>query len=66
MIATNSCLNFWAQLNFSSSLEDEDIENINYMSKPDIEFELIPMMEQYYTSIELAPYDIFLLKFTKY
>ena len=45
MIAANSCLNFWAQLNFSSSLEDEDIENINYMSKPDIEFELIPMME---------------------
>lgn len=66
MIAVNSCLNFWAQLNFSSSLEDEDIENINYMSKPDIEFELIPMMEQYYTSIELAPYDIFLLKFTRY
>ena len=66
MIAANSCLNFWAQLNFSSSLEDEDIENINYMSKPDIEFELIPVMEQYYTSIELASYDIVLLKFTKY
>ena len=66
MIASNSCLNFWAQLNFSSSLDIEDIENINYMSKPDVEFELIPVMEQYYTSIELAPYDIVLLKFTKY
>ena len=66
MIAANSCLNFWAQLNFSSSLDTEDIENINYMSKPDIEFELIPILEQYYTSIELAPYDIVLLKFTKY
>lgn len=66
MIAANSCLNFWAQLNFSSSLDIEDIENINYMSKPDIEFEIIPVLEQYYTSIELAPYDIVLLKFTKY
>lgn len=66
MIAANSCLNFWAQLNFSNQLTAEDISNINYMSKPDIEFEIIPALEQYYTSIEMAPYDIVLLKFSPY
>ena len=64
LIAEKSCLNFWAQLNFSNRLDAEDIKNINYMSGPYVEYELVPRWEQYYTSIELAPYDIMLLRFT--
>lgn len=64
LIANKSCLNYWAQLNFSSHLNAEDIRNINYMSGPYVEYAMVPRWEQYYTSIELAPYDIMLLKFS--
>lgn len=62
--ADKSCLNYWAQLNFSSCLEAEDIRNINYMSGPYVEYAVVPRWEQYYTSVELAPHDIMLLKFS--
>lgn len=62
--AENSCLVFWSQLNFWPSLTDEDINNINLMSHPDISFDMVPKDEQYYTSIELAPYDVITLFFT--
>lgn len=61
--ADKSCLDYWAQLNFSSRLDPEDIRNINYMSGPYVEYAIVPRWEQYYTSVELAPYDIMLLKF---
>lgn len=62
--ADKSCLNYWAQLNFSNCLEAEDIRNINYMSGPYVEYAVVPRWEQYYTSVELAPHDIMLLKFS--
>lgn len=62
--AHKSCLDYWAQLNFSSHLTPEDIRNINYMSGPYVEYAVVPRWEQYYTSVELAPYDIMLLKFS--
>lgn len=61
--ADQSCLDYWAQLNFTSRLDPEDIRNINYMSGPYVEYAVVPRWEQYYTSVELAPYDIMLLKF---
>lgn len=64
LVSCKSFLNYWAQLNFSSRLSTDDIKNINYMSGPYIEYAIVPRWEQYYTSIELAPYDIMLLKFT--
>ena len=63
MRAANSCLTFWAQLNFTPVLTDEDIENIDLMSHPDISFDVLPQDSQYYTSIELAPYDVVVLQF---
>lgn len=63
--ADKSCLNYWAQLNFSSCLDAEDIRNINYMSGPYVEYAVVPRREQYYTSVELAPHDIMLLKFSE-
>ena len=62
--ADNSCLVFWSQLNFRPSLTKDDISNINLMSHPDISFDVIPHDAQYYTSIELAPYDVMILSFT--
>lgn len=63
LIAEGSCVNYLAQLNFPSTLDQDDFENINAMSRPDIEFELLPLLDQYYTSVELAPNDIILLHF---
>lgn len=63
--ADRSYLYFWAQLNFSSMLDSDDIKNINHMTAPDVKFEMIPPMEQYYTSTELAPNDIILMKFSR-
>lgn len=64
--ASKSCLYFWSQLNLNNNLDEDDIKNINYMTRPDIKFEIVPSMEQYYTSTELAPHDIILFKFSRY
>lgn len=64
LLSKNSCINFWSQLNFNNHLKAEDIKNINYMTLPDIEFEMILPLEQHYSSIELAPCDIVLFKYS--
>lgn len=64
--AANSCFHYWSQLNYSNKIANEDIKNINDMSKPRIEFDILPKTAQYYTSIELLPHDIILLVFSKY
>jgi AraC-like DNA-binding protein len=64
--ADRSYMYFWAQLNLSSHLSSEDIKNINSMTRPAIEFETIPPMEQYYTSINLSPHDITVMKFSRF
>lgn len=61
--AANSYLTFWSQLNFSPALTDEDVRNINLMSHPDIGFAVLPQDNQYYTSVELEPYDVIVLMF---
>lgn len=61
--AENTCIDYWAQLNFSGNLDASDIRNIDRMTSPNIEFEIVPRWEQYFTSMELAPLDIALLEF---
>lgn len=64
--ANRSFLHFWSQLNFSTHISPDDINIINNMSCPDIEFEILPKTEQYYTSIEVSPHDIILLTFNEF
>ncbi len=61
--AANSCLTYWAQLNFQHQLADEDYDAINLMTSPDISFDVLPHDPQYYMSTELAPYDVMVLRF---
>ena len=63
LAADSSCLSYLTQLNFASALDADDYENINAMSQPKVDFEIIPDVKQYYTSVELAPFDVLLLHF---
>ncbi len=65
LLASATALDYMAQLDFSSKLDPYDFESINAMSRPEVEFEILPAMDMYYSSIELEPYDVLHLQFKK-
>lgn len=65
LLASANALNYMAQLNFSQTLDEYDFESINAMSRPEVEFEILPSMNMYYSSIELEPYDVLHLQFKR-
>ena len=58
MNASKTGITYWSQLNFSKTLTERNVYEINLMSHPDISFELIPSGTQVFKSVELEPYDI--------
>lgn len=63
LIASNSCIDYWCQLNFQSPIKDVDFSHIEAMSSPRISFEVIPKTATYLYHLTLNPQDIILLQF---
>jgi hypothetical protein len=63
LIASNSCIDYWCQLNFQNPIKDVDFSHIEAMSSPRVSFEVIPKTATYLYHLTLSPQDIILLQF---
>ena len=65
IIPSNSCIDYWCQLNFKTNIAEIDFEKIEAMSQPRISFEIIPQGNTYGLSLELEPGAIIFMEFDR-
>lgn len=65
LLSQDNCIAFWCQLNFITNLAEEDLENIEAMSKPKVSYKIVPKKQKVSISKTLKPFEILFLKMEK-
>lgn len=63
--ASNSCIDYWFQLDFKQIIDNDDFQFIEHMTFPETSFVIIPETKIYSYTINLRPLDIVHIKFSK-